>query len=44
MLPAAVRETPDIETASDRLLVEASRAARRPPFPPAAAARLKLDG
>jgi 1-acyl-sn-glycerol-3-phosphate acyltransferase len=34
----------EIETASDRLLVEASKATRRPPFPPAVAARLKLDG
>lgn len=34
----------EIETASDRLLIEASKAARRPPFPAAAAARLKLDG
>jgi 1-acyl-sn-glycerol-3-phosphate acyltransferase len=34
----------EIETASDRLMVEASKAARRPPFPPAAAARVKLDG
>jgi 1-acyl-sn-glycerol-3-phosphate acyltransferase len=33
----------EIEAASDRLLVEASEAARRPPFPPAVAARLKLD-
>jgi hypothetical protein len=34
----------EIETASDRLMVEASKAAHRPPFPPAAAARVKPDG
>jgi 1-acyl-sn-glycerol-3-phosphate acyltransferase len=33
----------EIEGASDRLLVEASEAVRRPPFPPGVAARLKLD-
>jgi 1-acyl-sn-glycerol-3-phosphate acyltransferase len=34
----------EIEVASDRLLVEASKARPRPPFSPAVVARLKLDG
>jgi 1-acyl-sn-glycerol-3-phosphate acyltransferase len=34
----------EIEAASDGLLVEASKAAPRPPFPPAAAERVRLNG